>query len=201
MRTFMLLGLFAMLLVAGCTAPALPSGQPQQPGVTCRNVTVVQPVTTEQCGDVQTTQQVCGLRKLPYKSVLLPKVDLCIIDGDCAGNPLSQCQHCTTAMTRCTLVIENLDQVASGTWSVSATYRIGKAGFDKGPITAVIEPNSTYSFDFQQIYVPGDPVNSANCNVTVSGEATVNDCHGETRTTRECRNVTGNANVQTTVCS
>lgn len=199
MRTLVLFGVLTMLLLAGCAAPLLPSGQ-AAPNTTCRIVIEQKPVTTEQCGDVSTTEQVCGLRELPSKVIMLPKIDLCIIDGDCVGKPLSQCPVCTTAMSRCTLVIENQDPQASGTWTVTANYTIGNAGFNKEPITATIKPNESYSFDYQQIYAPGYPTNSANCNISVISKATVNDCHGETRTARECKNVTVNASVQTQVC-
>ncbi len=191
-----------MLLLAGCTTPVLPQGPAQQPPAqTCKTVIEQKPVTTEQCGDVSTTEQICGVRKLPYKVTRLPRIDLCIIDGNCVGKPLSQCPTCTTAMSRCTLVIENLDSQASGSWTVAANYTLGNAGFNKDPITATIKPNGTSTFDFQQIYTPGYPTNSAECTISVISEATVNDCRGETRTQRECRNVTTSATVQTQVCS
>jgi hypothetical protein len=196
----MLSGLFAMLFLAGCAAPVLPSGQTQQPAQTCHTVTDVKPVTTQQCSDVSTTEQVCGLRKLPYEAIRLPRIDLCITDGPCVGKPLSSCATCTTAMTRCTLVLENKDPQKSGTWTVGANYTLGNSGFNKDPITATIKPNETFAFDFQQIYAPGDPINSAVCNISVTAEASVDDCHSETRTKTECRNVTVNSTVQRQVC-
>jgi hypothetical protein len=199
LKTLMLLSVFAILLLAGCTAPNI-SGPTQPAAQNCSKVTEVKPVTTQQCSNISTTEQVCGVRKLPYGVVHLPKIDLCVVDDACIGKPLSQCNICTTAMTRCTLAIQNLDSQESGTWTVGASYKIGNAGFNKDPITQTIKPNETFAFDFQQMYAPGYPTNSASCNVTITAEATVNDCHGETRNTVECKNVTTNASVETIVC-
>ncbi|MDD5339848.1 MAG: hypothetical protein PHV13_01220 [Candidatus ainarchaeum sp.] len=201
MRSFMLLGIFAMLLFAGCTMPAVPLITNNQTQQTCHMVTEQKPVTTEQCGEVSTTEQVCGIRKLPYDATVLPRIDLCILDGMCVGKPLSDCPACSNAMTRCTLIIENEDPQKSGTWTVGANYTLRNSGFNKDPITATIKPNETFAFDFQQMYVPGDPVTSAICNIYILSEATVDDCHDETRTKSECRNVTTMSTVQRQVCN
>jgi hypothetical protein len=190
----------AILLAAGCTGISVPSQEQAPAAASCRNVTEQKPVVSEQCSQVQSTEQVCGLRKLPYTVASPPKLDICIIDGDCVGKPLSQCPGCTTAMTRCTLIIKNDDPQKSGTWKVGANFTLLKSGFNKDPISITIRPNETAAFDFQQIYGPGDPVNSATCNISISEEAVVEDCHQETRPKTECRNVTTMTTVSRQVC-
>jgi len=200
LRTLMLSGILALLLLAGCAALPLQPETGEPVLKVCRNVSEQKPVIIEKCGEVSTTEQVCGARKLPYDATRLPRIDLCIMDGPCVGRPLSECDSCTNAMTRCTLVIENEDAQKAGTWTVAANYTFGNFGFNKDPITAVIKPNETFAFDFQQIYAPGHPVTSAICNISVVAEAVVDDCHEETRTKTECKNVTANATILTEVC-
>lgn len=198
------LGLIALLLAAGCIQ--VPSGTPpstqQPPAVTqtCRNVTTVTPVITEQCGNVSYTIPVCSLRKLNYSISLKPKVDLCIGDGVCNGQPLGQCQQCSSAMSRCVMIIKNNEPTQSGSWTVGANYTLGTAGFNKDPITATIDPNSTYEFDFYQIYTPGYPINSADCQLLVVKDPSIEDCHEETRARVDCANVTANSTSTTQVC-
>ncbi len=196
-----LAGIMAVLLVAGCVSPLGVPSPEQQPGKVCRNVTVQKPVVREECSQVQSTQEVCGLKKLAYAVSERPKADLCIIDGNCVGQPLSECPACTIAMTRCTLTITNGDAQKSGTWRVGANFTLTNAGFDKEPITRTIKPNESGVFDFQQIYGPGDPINSATCNIFIMDEAVVEDCHQETRPGTECRNVTTMTPVTTQVCN
>ena len=196
------MGLFAMLLVAGCVSP--PTVEQQKPPVTqprqCTNITENVPVTLEECDNVSITEQVCGVRTLPYRSVDPPKVDLCIADGPCVGNPLGSCQACSKAMTRCMRIITNEDSKASGTWILVANFTFGSSGFNKEPITATIRPNESYTFDFYQIYVPGYPLNSATCTIYMVDEARVDDCHDETRLVTQCQNLTRTVPVQREVC-
>ncbi len=198
------LGIIALLLAAGCIqvpSGGTPSQQPPPaPTQTCRNVTTVTPVITEQCGNVSYTIPVCTLRKLNYSTSLRAKVDLCISDGPCNGQPLGQCEGCTSAMSRCVMDIKNNEPLQSGTWTVGANYTLGTAGFIKDPITATIDPNSSFAFDFHQIYNPGSPINSADCLLQVIKEPTIEDCHQETRTRVDCANVTSNSTTTTQVC-
>ncbi len=204
MRIILLAGLFAILIIAGCVSTPSEGGQtppPSQPGgKTCRTVTEEVPVVKEECGPVSYTEQVCGIRKLNYSFKLLPKVDLCIGDGSCTGNPLGDCQACSKAMTRCIMEITNLEPQKTGLWSVGANYTLGSAGFLKDPIIHTIGPNQTAQFDFNQIYTPGQPINSASCSLFVLSEPTIEDCHEETRSRQDCRNVTRTTQVQREVC-
>lgn len=189
-----------MLLFAGCVTPTeqTPLTPPKQQF--CLNVSQTVPVTEEICEEVSYTDEVCGIRKLPYTYTDIPRVDLCIGDGSCTGSPLSECRQCSSAMTRCIKVINNEDTKAAGTWTVAATFSFGTAGFNKDPVTATIQPNSSYAFDFYQIYAPGSPPSSASCTLTVTQAASVNDCHQETRTVTECANVTRFVSVEREVC-
>ncbi len=204
LRYPVLFGLLAILLIAGCIqAPTQtpPATQPTPtPVQTCRNVTTYTPVTQLVCGNVSYTVPVCELRKLNYTISMKPKVDLCIGDGSCTGSPLGQCQTCSSAMSRCVMEIKNNEPVDSGSWTVAANFTLGNAGFIKDPITEVIPPNGSFAFDFNQIYTPGDPISSANCNLWVSKEPTIQDCHQETRTRIDCNNVTTNTSSTTQVC-
>lgn len=204
MRQSILFGIFAMLIIAGCVSPpteAIPSSPagPSEPSQECTIVMEERPVIEEECGNVSFTEQICGLRTLEYSTASVPKVDLCIADGACVGEPLGKCLACSKAMTRCMLILTN-DDDKTGTWTVSASYMLGTSGFTKEPITAAIRPGESYTYDFFQIYVPGQPINSASCELTVTNEAIIDDCHEETRTGIVCRNVTRTVLVETEVC-
>lgn len=193
-----------MLFIAGCASP--PQAQPPGPSPTpaptktCRTVTTQVPFTETKCGDITYIEPVCGLRKLNYTVTLLPKVDLCTIDGPCAGEELSQCQHCTKAMTRCVMVIQNEEPVQSGEWKVAANFTLQNAAFNKDPISMTIEANQTAAFDFHQIYDLGQPINSASCELKVMQEPTVQDCVQQQKTKYECQNVTSMRNESRQVC-
>lgn len=206
MKISVIAAIVIMLLVAGCTTGGYekpPSAQPPQPppAKTCRTVTTQVPFTETKCGDVSYTEPVCGLRKLNYSMTLLPKVDLCTIDGPCAGEELSECTHCTKAMTRCVMVIQNEEPVQSGEWRVGANYTLGpNAMFVKDPISMTINPNQTVAFDFNQIYNIGEPINSATCELFVLQEPTFTDCVQQQKTRYECQNVTQVRNESRQVC-
>lgn len=201
MRYLILLGLFSMLLIAGCiSSPIQPPTQTTEKPKTCRTITEEKPTVKEECSPVSFTETVCGIRKLPYTITHLPKVDICIDDGDCVGKPLGECTSCDKAMTRCVMTIKNDDPHKSGTWTVAANYTLGTGGFNKEPITQTIAPNETFAFDFDQIYTTGSPINSASCLVYVVDEATVEDCYEETKQKSVCRNVTTTATIQREVC-
>jgi hypothetical protein len=158
------------------------------------------PVTTEECGPVSYTEPVCGNRKLNYSMTLSPKVDLCISDSGCTGDQLGDCQGCTKAMTRCVLTIKNLEPQKTGTWIVGANFTLTNAAFLKDRMTKEIRPNESFAFDYNQIYNPGQPISSAACSVFVVQEPYSEDCHDETRTRNECKNVTHMESVQKEVC-
>lgn len=205
MKLSVLAVIVVMLFIAGCASP--PQGQTPPttpptttPTKTCRTVVDQIPYTDTRCGDVSYTEPVCGLRKLNYSTILLPEVDICMIDGPCAGSELSECQHCTKAMTRCVMVIKNEEPVQSGQWSVGANYTLGNAMFLKDPITLTIEANHTAAFDFNQIYELGEPANSASCKLFVVKEPTIIDCVQQTKSKYECQNVTMYRNESRQVC-
>ncbi|NYZ73772.1 hypothetical protein H0O00_01380 [Candidatus Micrarchaeota archaeon] len=205
MRYFILAGIFAILLLAGCVSPpqeVIPEPQPTPPTheETCRMVDEYVPVVTEECGPVSYTEQVCGERELPFTVVELPSVNLCVADGPCVGHDLGECQTCSKAMTRCVWAIENKDLTATGTWTVAANFTIGAFGFNKEPISQTIGPNQTATFDFYQIYMVSYPISSAVCHLALVDKAVVDDCHQETRTKTECQNVTTQQLVQKQVC-
>lgn len=193
-----------MLLSAGCITtpekPAATTPTPQPVPQKCRTVMDDVPKTELKCGDVVSTEEVCGLRKLNYTKEELPKIDLCISDGACTGKPLGDCQACVKAMSRCVMVIHNTEEVKSGTWSVAANYTLGNSGFNKDPITVTIPSNGTGTFDFNQIYNTNYPINSASCKLLIVKEPTTEDCRQESRTHNECKNVTTITQVPRTVC-
>lgn len=196
-----ILGILVMFLF-GCAAPIeLPfEPPPLEPEKECRMVTEERPFAGEECTNISYTEQVCEKRKLDYISAEPPVVHLCIADGPCVGSPLSECPACAKAMTRCMMVITNNDEDKSGTWRVGAEYTLGDAGFVKDPITQTIGPKESATFDFHQIYVPGQPVHSASCELYVIDEPILDDCHQETRLKRECANVTKYILVEKEVC-
>jgi hypothetical protein len=205
LRNILVFGLFAILLSAGCiqtpsgSPPSQPPGAPQQ---SCRNVTTMTPVTQEQCGNVSYTEPVCALRKLNYSITLKPEVNLCIADGTCSGQPLGQCGGCSNAMSRCIMIIKNNEPLYSGNWTVGANYTLGNTGYSfiKDPITASIDPGTSYEFDFNQIYNPGNPINSADCQLFVIKDPSIQDCRQETRVREDCINVTMNVSSVSEVC-
>ncbi|MEW6722886.1 MAG: hypothetical protein AB1324_06510 [Candidatus Micrarchaeota archaeon] len=203
MRFILALALISAIVIAGCMgAPQAPPEQkpPAQPAKTCRNVTEQVPFVEEECGPFSFTENVCGLRNLNYSIERVPKADLCTADGPCAGYPLSECQTCSKAMTRCVLIIKNEETLKSGEWSVGANYSLGNAGFVKDPITRTIAPGQSAAFDFDQIYTVPKPISSASCEVFVVSEPTIEDCHEETRSRTECTNVTRYNTVTREVC-
>jgi hypothetical protein len=199
-----IIGIILALVIAGCVSP--PGVQPPSPpnpfekNKTCRNVTEEVSVVKEECGNVSFTEQVCGVRKLNYTATLLPKVDLCIGDGVCVGNPLGDCQECSKAMTRCVLVVYNEEPQEFGVWTVGANYTLGNFGFNKDPITQTIGPGQSYAFDFNQIYNPGQPINSASCALAVTSEPSTEECYEVTRLRPECNNVTRTVATEREVC-
>ncbi len=158
------------------------------------------PETKEQCSDVSFTEPSCGVRLLNYSITRLPKVDLCISDGECLGKPLGDCQNCVKAMTRCVMRVQSLEPQKTGTWSVGANFSFVNYGFEKEPITRTIGPNQSADFDFNQIYTVNYPVNSAVCNLAVISEPLIEECVQVSRTRTDCRNVTTTKSVPREVC-
>jgi hypothetical protein len=103
-------------------------------------------------------------------------------------------------MTRCVLIVTNMDPEESGVWSVSANYSVKDAGFIKEPVSQSIGPNESFAFDFFQIYVPDQPITSATCSLGVSGFPVIDDCHEETTVESVCKNVTTTTQVKKQVC-
>ena len=204
MRYLIIFALLAALLMAGCAGPPMElvpgPGPEEEEEPVCRTVTEEVPVTEELCEEISYTEETCEKRALEYTATRLPKTDLCIEDSYCVGEPLTDCPGCSKAMTRCILKIKNEDPEKAGTWTVKADYTLGNYGFEKEPITKTIQPGEEFSFDFNQIYIPGTPVFSASCEVYVSEEPVIDDCHDETRTMFECENVTTMETVETEVC-
>ena len=204
-RNLMLICLAALIVVVGCISLTAPQG-PAAPGTetpnkTCHTASIQTPVTSEQCNDMTLTEQVCGKRKLNYTTAYAPRVDLCIEDGTCIGRPVAECPvSCTKIMSRCIMTVENRDQAKSGTWIVGATFSIKNAGFIKEPVTQTIGPGQKGAFDFYQIYTATDSVNTATCNLTITSEPIIDDCHDEARVTRTCRNVTTFKTTEQQVC-
>lgn len=201
-----LLVLISALLITGCisTPPFQQTNPPTQTTTQPNCTTTIQqiPVITQQCNNVSVTTPVCGMRKLPYTVTDVPKVDLCISDGACDGQPLSKCTaNCTKAMTRCELLITNNDKNESGTWSVIANFTFGNNGFIKNPINQTIAPNASGLFDFNQLYDLNYPVSSADCSLSIILNATVNDCQQITTMQNQCNNATTYQNVSKQTCT
>jgi hypothetical protein len=202
LKNLTILIVLGILIIAGCvsTPQAQPSQNQTVPKASCRNVTEQQPYITEVCNDIQVTKQVCGMRDIPYDYHKMTTINLCLSDGNCSGKPLGDCQVCTTAMTRCGIIITNNDKQASGAWGVAANFTVKGGGFNMNPVTKVIAPNESAEFDFQQMYTPGNPISSANCVVGLVSAPKVDDCHDETRIASECENVTKYKQVDKQVC-
>ncbi|MBU0591611.1 hypothetical protein KKF81_00540 [Candidatus Micrarchaeota archaeon] len=188
------------ILLMGCVGPEVtpdtPAGQSDQ---TCSMVTDSQPTIEEQCGNVSFTEPVCGSRTLEYIITDVPKIDLCVADGPCVGRSISECTNCWKAMARCSILITNTDN-HDGIWVVGANYTLGNYSFIKNPISLTIRPNESQIFDFQQIYVPGSPINTAVCSLSVVSEPIIEECYEETRVTTECANVTVYVDTEKEVC-
>jgi hypothetical protein len=104
------------------------------------------------------------------------------------------------AMTRCGLIITNNDLKSAGTWSVGANFTVTGGGFIMNPVSKSLAPNESYEFDFQQMYTPGSPPSSATCNVFLISAPKIDDCHDETRTTSECKDIVKYNTTQKQVC-
>jgi len=199
MKYLSLLVLF--ILTFGCVStPISPAPEEQEEEVVCRTVTELVPAEFEECSDIAYTEQECGRRSLNYTATELPITHLCMLDGDCGGKSLSECSACQKAATRCTMVIKNDDPKKTGEWTVVANFTLGTSVFARDPITISIDPNETAVFDFQHFYVPGDPINSAGCDLAIEEPAVVEDCYEITRTRQECVNVTRDVAIQKEVC-
>lgn len=204
LRTFILFGILVML-AAGClgpvqTPPAETPDQGQEPSVTCTTVTDSIPYTDEECSDVTVSEPVCQRRELNYSTTQLAPVHLCSSDGACTGKPLNECFSCTKAMSRCRLVLTNLDADKPGTWKAGANFSIGSASFIKEIQTAVIKPGENHTFDFYQIYTPEQFRRPASCAVFVLEVPEIDDCRDVIRTAQECKNVTKFQLVDRQVC-
>lgn len=197
--------MLAVLLIFGCistpSAPAPTTPTTTPPVQNCSTVVSQVPIITQQCNNVSITTPNCGERNLPYTATTVPKLDLCTGDGSCVGQPLQNCTVCSSAMTRCDLVITNNDLKESGTWIVGANFTLGNSGtITQNPVTENIGPNETYDFDFRLLYQLHNPVTTATCAVYVISPAQVNDCQQITSTQIQCQNVTGYQNVSQQVC-
>ena len=195
--------IMTMLLAFGCIEIPVSQGpgpEEQAPEKVCRTVHEEVPTEMEECGEVSYTEEVCEKRTLNYSINKPPIIHLCQIDGDCGGKPLSECRTCAKAMTRCSIELTNEEENKAGTWSVSANFYVDDAIFKRDPVTKTVEPGETVQFDFQHFYVPGDPIDSATCQLDVVKEAVIDDCYDVTRTRTECSNVTKITIVQKEVC-
>ena len=189
-----------ILLVAGCVSSPPPQAPSASNVSNCSNVTAQVPYQISNCTNVSVTSQVCGSRALPFHMVKITPIDLCVSDGTCVGLPLSQCDACSRAMTRCGVMITNDDANESGAWVVGANFTVSGGGFINNPVSKTLAPNQSYEFDFQQMYTLGTSPSSATCDVFLVSSPTVNDCHDETRMQTECTNVTVYNTTETQVC-
>ncbi len=203
----MLCVIFAFGLLAffsGCvSSPISPAQQPggqQAAGRNCTIITEQVPYVESECRDVEVTRQVCGIRALEYSQSQEPITSLCVMDGNCTGISLSKCQVCTMASTRCGLNITNKDPDRTGIWVVGANFTVTNGGFIRDPIARSIGPGETGEFDFQQMYNPGAPPNSADCDLYITSAPRVDECHDETRMQTECLNVTRYRASERSVC-
>lgn len=206
MRTIMLLGLF-VLLSAGCLGPteAQPEETPApgpvpEPSVTCTTVSELVPFEEEQCSNLTVFEPVCERKELNFSTIKLEPVHLCSSDGACTGKPLNECFTCSKAMTRCRLVVTNLDEDKPGVWKAGANFSIGNAGFIKESVSSMIGPGENYTFDFFQIYTPENLRIPASCEVFIIDIPEVEVCKDVIHTQEECLNVTKYKTVDKQVC-
>ncbi len=201
-----ILPFFLIILLFGCVSSPkekLPTNSsPSSKSQHCKTVIDSVPTTTTECGNISVTEKVCGMRKLNYTLLEVPKIDLCVDDSSCSGKPITQCaSQCSKVMTRCAILIHNTDLKIPGTWMVTANYTIGNYGFQKDPISKYILPNQSFAFDFYQIYQPNPSIGSASCTLYVLSDPLIEDCHEETRPKVECSNVTHITDVEREVCN
>ena len=190
----------AVMMAFGCISPVSPPAEvPEAPEKVCRTVTETVPSVVEECGEVSYTESECGRRELSYESAKSPLTHFCTLDGDCGGKSLSTCAYCDKAMTRCSIEINNTDN-KPGEWVVGATFSIYNAIFTREPLSAMIEPGEGHTFDFQQFYDPGHPINSAKCEIAIQKVPVIEDCREVTRTRVDCVNVTKTTTVEREVC-
>ncbi len=195
--------LLIMIMAVGCVSPPpipVPGIEEPEEEKVCRTVFEEVPGQVEECEEIQYTEEECGRRELEYLSSEAPIVHLCMLDGECGGKSLAGCTSCQKAMTRCTMIIHNLDLDKAGAWSVGANFTLGTSVFSRDPVTKTIGPNETEAFDFQHFYTPGLPMNSATCELFIKETAVVEDCQDITRTRMECANVTKLVIVEKEVC-
>ena len=206
MNRYSILAALMLIFIAGCLQPGVPIEENEETnGVTptpeCRIVYVEEPYTEEVCQEVGYIEEECEMKELEYTSGRIMKTDLCSADGDCVGKNLYECFYtCTAAMKRCRMNITNNDPKLAGTWVVGATFSYDGAAFVKNPEQAMIEPNETYTFDFEQIYALGSPPVMATCTITVIYPAVGRDCVQVEKTRIECQDVEKTRIIQEEVC-
>lgn len=206
MNRYYILGTLFMLILAGCVTPPtyqppVTDGRPDDGEVSeCKTVITEEPYTEEVCSQITYTEEECEMKELNYTSTTIAMTDLCVEDGPCVGKDLFECiRTCKRAMKRCKMNITNTDKY-EGTWVAGATFGYNGAAFVKNPISAIIDPGKTYTFDFYQIYTLGDPPSTATCSVTVLYPAITKVCLNIEKTGTRCENVTRMRAIETEVC-
>ncbi|MFH1520481.1 MAG: hypothetical protein ABID61_02440 [Candidatus Micrarchaeota archaeon] len=189
-----------MLFLSGCALP-LETQQNKTTTQTCRIIQTDKPVTTEECVNYTKTSTDCNERQMYYSILSLSKNTLCTADGSCAGKSIENCGKCSTAMTRCIMTINSDEQKESGTITVGANFTLPSGAFLKEPISKTFNHGTNDTFDFYQIYNPGNPINTADCNLYVIGIPTVNECNDITKIVSDCKPVTRIEKIQTEICS
>ncbi|VVC03013.1 Uncharacterised protein [Candidatus Bilamarchaeum dharawalense] len=190
-----------MLIFAGCVT--LPTETPNNDNTkqpTCKIVNKELPVTRYECQNYSKTTNICDKRLLNYTVMGLSKNTLCSADGTCTGREINECKECSRAMTRCILTIKSTEKKVSGTITVQANFTFHNAAFMKDPISHVIDAGETATFDFYQIYEPGKPISTADCQLGVVGQPEIEECNDITKTETECQPVTRMESTPVEVC-
>lgn len=104
-------------------------------------------------------------------------------------------------MMRCILTLQSNEDSEAGTITVGANFTLPGGAFLKEPISKTFNQGTSHAFDFYQIYGPGKPINSADCDLYVIGTPTVNECIDITKIESDCKSVTKIEKIQTEVCT
>ena len=198
-------GIIAFLIFAGCVAPPPtlpPVGLPSP--VVQKNCTTIEkdvPVPKYDCTNYTVTTNVCDERPMNYSILQLSKITICSTDGACSGMPISNCDECSTALTRCALTIKSNEDSFVGAMTVSANFTLPSGAFGHPSQVKTLDPGDNATFNFNQFYNPGHPITSADCNIYVVGKPTVQDCKTLTRIESDCKQKTVIEKVPVEICT
>jgi hypothetical protein len=198
--------LFVLGMFFGCISMLDSNGAPQDvpTAPTCRTVIVQEPYTEEVCQNVSKMEEVCETITLNFSLSDINKTNICVEEGLCVNwfpNGTCTTYYCSKAMMRCQMHLTNLDTQKSGTFGISANFTLGDATFNKEEITHTIFPTESATYDFNQFYVMDINQVKADCDLSVTSDAKLQDCRIESRIFEDCANTTKYQEVEKEICN